>query len=189
MNRIELINKFIEKRDYKSYLELGIYDGSTFDNINIDDKISVDLNFNAMYKMTTDKFFEINNKKFDIIFIDADHRSIQLIKDIKNSFGILNNNGVIVCHDCNPPTFNDQLDENNLYQTAWKAFSIMRFNTHYFSYCIDADCGLGVFDTSKKTRIPEKPSAEWFNYEYFDKNRKYMLGLISSKEFEKWMDD
>lgn len=187
MNRVELINSFISKRNYKSYLELGIYDGSTFNNINIENKISVDLNFNAKYKMSTDNFFKINNEKFDIIFIDADHRSIQLIKDIRNALNILNDNGVIICHDCNPPTFNDQVDDNNLYQTAWKAFVLNRFQTQFFSYCIDDDCGLGVIDTTKKTQVNEKIKAEWLEFDYFSNNRIFLLGLTTSEEAIKWI--
>jgi len=160
MTRVELINNIIQRRGYKTYLELGIFDGSTFNLVQCQEKTSVDLNFPAMFQGTTDNFFKQNNKKFDLIFIDADHRSFQLIKDINNAFECLSKDGVIVCHDCNPPTYRDQIDENNLYQTAWKAFVLARYQTQYYSFCVNSDCGMGVIDTRQKTKITDKIQIE-----------------------------
>jgi len=118
MNRPTLINKFIKERNFASYLELGVYDKTTFNTINCENKKCVDFQHPADYQMSTDDFFVINKNKYDIIFIDANHTEPYLSRDIKNSLKILNINGVIILHDVNPPDEFSQIDSNNRYQTA-----------------------------------------------------------------------
>lgn len=179
MNRVSLINLFISDRGFKSYLELGVYDKSTFNSISCNDKFSVDFKFDANFKGTTDDFFSINKDKYDIIFIDANHTEPFLSRDIQNSLSILNKDGVVVCHDVNPPSEFHQADENNLYQTAWKAFVKYRFSGRHFTYSYPSDCGLGVIDTSLERNV-ELLGAEHLNglsYQDLDKNRAHLLGF------------
>lgn len=72
MLRTDIIQKFISKRNYKSYLEIGTYRNVNFDKIKIDVKVSVDPDpeAKATYQMTSDEFFAVNKDKFDIVFID-----------------------------------------------------------------------------------------------------------------------
>lgn len=182
MNRVNLINFFIRKYNFQKYLELGSYDKSTFNNIISPHKTSVDLKHNADYIMTTDKFFEVNEEKYDIIFIDADHRERQLDKDIFNSLKILNKGGVIVCHDCNPPSEHDQIEENFLYQTAWKSFTKCRTKVPYLTFCINDDCGLGVIDTSESVKyidIVEGVDYENLQYKDLENYRNILLNLVN----------
>ncbi len=53
----------------------------------------------SFFKNTSDEFFEKNNKKFDIIYIDGWHEAPQVYKDINNSWNSLNTNGIIICDD------------------------------------------------------------------------------------------
>ena len=53
----------------------------------------------SYFRMTSDKFFLKNNKSFDVIYVDGWHSTWQVSKDIKNSWKILNNNGIIICDD------------------------------------------------------------------------------------------
>lgn len=180
MNRVELINKFIQERGFESYLELGVYDKVTYNNINCINKKSVDLMRPADYQMSTDDFFAINNDKYDIIFIDANHTEPYLSRDIQNSLKILNKNGVIVLHDVNPPDEFSQIDSNMLYQTAWKAFVKFRFSSNYLTYSYPTDCGLGVIDTSKTMKNKRKDDIDYENlkYEDLEKHREHFLGFI-----------
>lgn len=180
MNRVQLINKFIQERGFTSYLELGVYDKTTFNNINCANKKCVDLIRPADYQMSTDDFFAINKDKYDIIFIDANHTEPYLSRDIKNSLQILNENGVIVLHDVNPPDEFSQIDSNMLYQTAWKAFVKFRFSSNYLTYSYPTDCGLGVIDTSKTIKIKKNDNIDYENLEYEDleKHREHFLGFI-----------
>lgn len=130
--------------------------------------------------MSTDNFFAINKNKYDIIFIDANHTEPYLSRDIKNSLKILNTNGIIILHDVNPPDEYSQIDSNNLYQTAWKAFVKFRFSNDFFTYSYATDCGLGVIDTSKMIKIKKIKGIDYLNlkYEDLEKHREHFLGFI-----------
>ncbi len=180
MNRPQLINKFIIARSFSSYLELGVYDKSTFNSIRCLNKKCVDFKRPADYQISTDDFFKINKDTFDIIFIDANHTEEFLTRDIQNSLKILNKNGIIILHDVNPPDEFSQIDSNNLYQTAWKAFVKFRFTCEYLTYSYPTDCGLGVIDTSQISNI-EKPSEinlENLQYKDLENNRSKILGFL-----------
>jgi hypothetical protein len=81
-----IINNIDQIENY-SYLELGVNDNINFYQIKCKDKFSVDMNGQAMFTGTTDKFFEefSKNKKFDIIFIDANHNYDYVLRDFNNS--------------------------------------------------------------------------------------------------------
>ena len=51
------------------------------------------------YKMTSNEFFEINNKNFDLIFVDGDHSSNQVKVDLINSWNILKSGGYLILDD------------------------------------------------------------------------------------------
>lgn len=105
-----LIKWLIHLTNCKSYLELGVEYGENINNIKneVDICVGVDIkdNFNTdsieFYKMKTDDFFKQNDKKFDIIFIDADHNFESVKKDFENSLNILNRYGIIIIHDTDP---------------------------------------------------------------------------------------
>lgn len=185
MNRVELINKFIRERDFRSYLELGVYDKSTFNQIHCANKTSVDLNFEADYRMTTEEFFTVNLKKFDIIFIDANHCEKYVTEDIRAGLQILNPDGVIICHDINPPNEHSQIDANNLYQSAWKAFVKFRLRSDILTYSYSTDCGLGVIDTKFKSNQSQEfnlsdKQLEAMDYSFLEQNRRQLLNQIDT---------
>ena len=51
------------------------------------------------FKGTSDAFFLKQKDKYDVIYIDGSHEADQVYKDIKNSWKILNINGVLICDD------------------------------------------------------------------------------------------
>lgn len=64
-------------------------------------KHGVDPNVDTTYRMTSDEFFKNYIKqKYDIVFVDGLHLHEQVYRDIINSLNNLNENGVIVVHDC-----------------------------------------------------------------------------------------
>lgn len=104
--RGQLIDAFVKKYDYKSYLEIGFLNGLTFNLVTCASKVGVDP-YPRVYDprvvtKTSDNFFAKNTNKFDIVFIDGDHEKHQVYKDFKNSYNCLNENGVIIFHDINP---------------------------------------------------------------------------------------
>lgn len=90
------------------YLEIGVWSGSTFKNVNSINKDGVDTEQYCSspyvnYKMSSDTFFERHiTKKYDFIFIDGLHTAFQVTKDIYNSIKNLNNGGIIMIDDIYP---------------------------------------------------------------------------------------
>lgn len=126
-HRKDLINFFIERFDYKSYLEIGVKSQTkTFDHIRCDNKIGVDPNGCTTYKMPSDEFFRTisNDAQWDIIFVDGYHEKAQVLKDIYNALQHLSPNGTIVCHDVNPRE--EWLLKPEYCWNAWEAFAQLR---------------------------------------------------------------
>lgn len=127
MTRFEVINDYIKKRGYKSYLEIGVENPENcFNHIICDYKVSVDPYTGSKYipkhlleqfakqvtfRLTSDEFFEQNNEKFDIIFIDGLHTEEQSTKDVISSLKCLNPYGCVVLHDSLPENERIQSDE------------------------------------------------------------------------------
>ena len=104
ISRLDLIKRTIIKNNYQSYLEVGCDDDNIFNSINIK-KIGVDPFCGGNFRGTSDEFFSQNKNKFDCIFIDGLHIYKQVKKDILNSIDCLNENGIIILHDCLPKQY------------------------------------------------------------------------------------
>ena len=83
-------------------MEVGCQSDVNFSKIIIKEKVGVDPQSGGTHRMTSDQFFEENKSTFDLIFIDGLHVYEQVLKDIDNSLRVLNDNGVILIHDCLP---------------------------------------------------------------------------------------
>lgn len=188
MRRTDIINTFIEKYEYKSYLEIGVSNGANFNGVNIDLKESVDPakgeyeHADPTYKMTSDEFFnKYPDKKYDIIFIDGLHHSDQVDKDIENSVKALNPNGSIVLHDCNPhEEIHQRVPRESEYWNGdvWKSFVKFRHNNPSFDcYTVNTDTGCGVIR-------PKRDLPEDLTYDWLVENRNYALDVITPDEFK-----
>lgn len=64
---------------------------------NFDYNISVCKNSNKIEvkKITSDKFFETNNKTYNFIYIDGCHECDFITRDMENSFNVLEKNGIM----------------------------------------------------------------------------------------------
>jgi len=58
-------------------------------------------------KLSSDTFFEKNNKFFDLIYIDGDHQTDQVNKDINNAWRFLNDGGYLILDDYTWWWYND----------------------------------------------------------------------------------
>jgi len=146
-SRYEIIQETINRKNYKSYLEIGCDKNELFSKIVIEKKIGVDPASGGTIRDTSDNFFKKNNAQFDIIFIDGFHEYSQVKKDINNSLLFLNNNGVIFLHDCMPMKFLNQAvpRAKGLWNgDVWK--NIVESRTKYYldTYVIYADQGIGM---------------------------------------------
>jgi hypothetical protein len=99
----EIINNLKNIQEL-SYLELGVRDNINFNKIQARNKMSVDINGDAMFNGTTDEYFAslLPSDKFDIIFIDACHDYEYVLRDFNNS--IDHATEWILLHDMIPPS-------------------------------------------------------------------------------------
>jgi hypothetical protein len=196
IQRYHIINHLIDKYKLVNYLEIGVFKGENIREIKAAHKDGVDPGVEGYvvpevnYPMTSDAFFDLIKEheeiKYDIIFIDGLHHADQVTKDIKNSLKHLVSNGFIVMHDCNPVSYEAQLIPRETVAwngDTWKAF--VDFKAHYpnVKCCVvDTDFGVGVIQNNpnKVTTLQDN----FWNWEYFNSNRKQLLNLITWDEFK-----
>jgi len=193
MTRYDIIQKFIDERQFKSFLEIGTFNGDTFKHITIDKKESVDPdpNCKATHIMTSDEYFKNSQDKWDIIFIDGLHEHSQVFRDICNSLEHLHSNGVIVLHDCMPKNEKMAMWDNKSHQheewtgDTWKAYYKVYKELPYMVYVIDTDYGCGVIDTSKSREIDinniDMDNLKYTDYLYYKSTTQF--GVKSIGEF------
>lgn len=185
MDKVIIINALIKKNNYKKYLEIGVFKKGNFNSVLCESKkcVDPDKNSNADFIMTSDDFFVLNKEKFDIILIDGLHHREQVYKDILNSLNILNDNGVIVCHDILPITELEQRipiskeNANSWTGDCWKAWLQFLMFDNLEMYVIDTDHGVGIIQKNKLV----KSSIGW---DFFQHNKKFMQ-VFSIEDFNK----
>jgi hypothetical protein len=194
MTRTEIINGFIYKNNYKSYLEIGVntpsQPGYNWVGVKIDIKHGVDPNVDTTYRMTSDDFFEKHiTQKYDIIFIDGLHIFEQVYRDIINSLNNLNEGGIIVVHDCNPVTEITQRRvraSDAWHGDVWKAIVKLRIENSDLDICtVNTDEGCGIIKKGKQDLLFVNDNVNVYDYSFLEENRKIALNLISVDEFIK----
>ncbi|MFT4733894.1 MAG: hypothetical protein ACI97P_002337 [Arcticibacterium sp.] len=125
MNRIELIQQVFKNTNFEYYLEIGCRKGRSFLPIVAKHKIVVDPSFaipilrklrwiylvpentnNQYFEEESDTFFEKRKnliKQLDVVLVDGLHTFRNSLNDVLNSLKYLNENGIIILHDCLPP--------------------------------------------------------------------------------------
>lgn len=197
-SRDNLINTLIFKNNYKDYLEIGIEDGFTFQEIEVENKIGIDpspqYNDNNIIISTSDDFFENNIKNFDCIFIDGMHQSDYVLKDLNNSINFLNDNGTIIIDDIIPLTEQEQYEKplnfyykDNILKSkcfwtgdVWKVIYELLLNYYDFIkefnyYEHNNYRGIFTFKLKEKFTITKIN-----NYSYDDDFKNYLLLLKSN---------
>ena len=184
-SRFDIINKIIKKKKFESYLEIGCQSDVNFSKIIIKNKIGVDPQSGGTHRMTSDDFFKQNKSTFDLIFIDGLHVYEQVLKDIENSLKILNDNGVILIHDCLPAKIWHQTipqTHSSWNGDVWKSIVKSRTRIDIDTYTIEADQGLGlILKRENKDLLVDK-------IENF-KNLKFRDYYIHHKKFMRIIDE
>lgn len=177
-----IINHFIKRYDYKSYLELGVRDKTnTYNHILCDNKTGVDIDGRCQpdYVMSTDEFFATVavDKKWDIIFIDASHEKGQVRKDFNHSLEHLNDNGTIIMDDINP--FTAELTYPWHCDNAWEVFAELRGERSDLEmFGIESSfCGV----VRRGTQVPHNLTIEP-TFEFLDKHRQELINILSWEE-------
>ena len=200
IKRWDIINAFIKKYDYKTFLEIGLDEGHCRDNVDIELKESVDPSDvcdNPTYKTTSDHFFELQSLRqnpctYDIIFVDGLHEANQVYRDIINSLKFLNEGGTILCHDIMPPHELSQVVPRMSGQwcgDCWKAWvKLLSERSDLDMYVVTEDYGVGVIRKGNRSVSKEmnKPidKMDWDFY----RSVKNKMNYISYEEFCGKMD-
>ena len=172
MNRIDVINKIIQKKNLRSYLEIGVSKGESFNRIICDRKKGVDPApadkeySGEIYKMTSDEFFKQNETQFDIIFVDGLHLYEQTVLDMVNGFQFLNTNGFIVLHDCLPESeqMAGRIDCGLWTGDVYKAiFWFKDLYSHVPCFVLKCDYGCGVIHKTSRMNIYDPNSILSYN--------------------------
>ena len=206
MTRIDIINHLISKYSFSKYLEIGLRNpDDCFNHIQCANKKSVDPGYEyldnpADYKLTSDDFFkQLKSNQLDIppffvwdvIFVDALHISYQVDKDIENSLSHLADGGIIVLHDCNPPTLDmarEDFNNSAWNGTVWKAIYKYKCTRPDLEICtVDDDYGVSIIRKGKQPLI--KNFNEYYEYRVFEQHRKASLNLIDPSEFDAWLNN
>jgi hypothetical protein len=190
MKRYEIIQRFIDKYSYKSYLEIGVLGGEAFNAIKINSKKSVDPAGNATFVMTSDLYFsKFIDHRYDIIFIDGLHLRHQVMRDILNSLNCLNYNGTIVMHDCLPTNESEQVpyELGGVPWTGdvWKAFAELRcIRSDLEMFVVNTDYGCGVIRKGQQELFIPPKHTDIYTWDFFIKNRDRLMNIISVKDFK-----
>ena len=190
--RIDVINLCIKKLDAKSYLEIGCDHDEVFSKVSLDKKVGVDPFNGGNVRKTSNEFFETNNDKFDLIFIDGLHTYDQVRQDVLNSLKYLNQNGIIVIHDLLPIT-EKQTSEilpnpwfpgwlGSCYKLNFELNSVNNFDFHI----VTTDLGCGVITNVKGNKINLPNFKTDWNF-YITNYKK--LPLVSFEKFKDLLND
>lgn len=189
LKRYEIIQNIINKKGFKSFLEIGSFNNDTFDKILVLNKIGVDPEKGGNVRLTSDDFFKINKSFFDIIFIDGLHLYEQVRKDFFNSLNFLNPEGIILIHDCLPNKFRDQtrLRSHELWNgDVWKLIVELRTLDYIQLYTIIADHGVAIVKLGKNKNILKvNKDFRKLNYKDYYNNHVQFMNTISYEELVK----
>lgn len=229
MNRMFVIQEIVKKTLAKVYLEIGVHEGECFLNINAPRKIAVDPQmlispqkkrkyyfrkfhniFNQYHEMTSDDFFKekhnfLHKKRLDVVFIDGLHTYKQSLADVDNALRYLNDGGVIIMHDCNPPSeaaahpahSHEHVKSLNLpgftgewCGDVWKTIVHLRSSRSDLSiFVLNCDYGLGVIMKRQPKGLLKYTISEIekLSYKDLDKNREYLLNLKKQEYLEEFL--
>ena len=186
--RWDLLDYLIKKNNYSDYLEIGCDKDQLFSKVNIKNKIGVDPSNGGNVRKTSNDFFSDNREFFDIVFIDGLHEYDQVKKDIINSLKFLNENGVVLVHDCMPDSLGKQAVPRYKMQwngDVWKAIVDLRQDENLEIFTCSIDQGIGIIKKKKNTSILNlnKPINKLKFKDYFYNYKEYMR-VISITEFK-----
>ena len=186
-HRFDIINNIIKYKKYTSYLEIGCQADVSFKKVSALEKIGVDPMDGGTHRMTSDDFFKSNKKKFDIIFIDGLHEYSQVLRDIKNAIKFLNENRIILVHDCLPAKIWHQTipqTHSSWNGDVWKAIVECRTIDNIDTYTCIADQGLGVVFNKKNKNLLDIKTKDFKKLtfkDYYFNHKKYM-NLINEND-------
>lgn len=189
MFRTDIINRLIENRGYKTYLEIGVETpANNFDRIVAEEKYGVDPapKDPVAFQMTSDEFFanHAGDLLFDIVFVDGLHHADQVLRDVENALSVLKPGGAIVMHDVLPHHEDMQVCpyHGGMWTgDVWKAWVVLRGREDLDMMVVDTDYGCGVIFRGAQT--PFHARLEDLDWQFFVDRRDEVMNVVSIQEF------
>lgn len=177
MTREEVLDALRERLGAARYLEIGLGSGSPIMRLDVPRKFGVDPVLprwkrrlqchlrdlrrgrrTRFFRMTSDAFFArhaglLGAAPLDLAFVDGLHSAEQAYADVLACLRHLAPGGVLVMHDCNPPSAAAAAPQPELvgqvsgdwYGDVWKAVVRLRASRADLQvFVLDCDCGLGI---------------------------------------------
>jgi hypothetical protein len=172
VNRIAIVNFYVNKFSRPiSYLEIGCFKNELFYSVPVLNKVGVDPICGGNYRNTSDSFFEHNESKFDVIFIDGLHQYDQVWKDVKNSLSCLSPDGYILIHDVLPRNSKEQnlpRITSEWLGDCWKILFDIHDNPFLDLKIISADHGIAVVTFSSSINdVSLSKSYDDFTFDFY----------------------
>ena len=226
LNRIKIIQRLIKVTGAKNYLEIGVNNGACFLRVKAPNKMAVDPAFrissgrklkyliknpsnikNRYFEETSDDFFashseHLKDNKPSIVLVDGLHTYEQSLRDVLNSLSVLENNGVVLMHDCNPLTETAAYPADSIghakslnlpdYEGVWNG-DVWKSIVHLRSlhrdlevFVLDCDHGIGVVMKRKPGETLKYSAQEIHDLSYHDlqANRDQLLNLKQPQYFD-----
>jgi SAM-dependent methyltransferase len=204
--RVAIIQRELDRFPSPRYLEIGIFDGLAFLNLEATLKVAVDPKIRVsrlrragarargrveFHEIPSDEFFEAlpADATFDVVFVDGLHLYEQALRDAENALAHLAPGGVVLMHDCNPPA--EPVAARDPAETfaagyrawcgdVWKSVVHLRATRPDLDVCVlDTDFGIGVVRRGAPAETVRMSPEEISRLTYADlaENREHLLGL------------
>jgi len=222
LSKTDLINWLGAEYGYSSYLEVAtMFTGHRFSSISreiytnierimyltpadFNDEMIVSCQSPAEESCLCFKELIDREKKFDVVLVDPFHTYESSRRDLELALLVLDENGTLVVHDCNPvdkaltsPEFNNSLWMGETYL----AFLDMLGEKNFLNYCVvDIDFGCAVVRWNNAEAVEENntyitrtscrklsgdSAVPYYEWEYFREHHARLLNLKSATEFKK----
>jgi SAM-dependent methyltransferase len=191
MNRWHLLNRIAARLGARSYLEIGVQRGDTFSRIEVERRVGVDPDPSsaATIHEPSDSYFarldlaraELGSAAptFDLAFIDGLHHREQVVRDVEGAIRHLSPGGVVVVHDCNPPTEKAggrAICSGVWCGDVWRGWIDLRRSLNREAFVVDTDLGCGVILPGDPLPPLGEESPSWTS---FAADRAGWLRLVS----------
>jgi len=153
--RILLMTSLAQMINVNVYIELGVRNGQTINEmvkytkrcigVDIDNGYAHTYDKNIeFYHMSTNDFIQQWTGSIDLLFIDADHNHKSSYEDFLNYKNYITDNGIIILHDTCP--CNERMTQKNYCHDTWK--TAIKIKENHNDECeimtIPDDCGLSL---------------------------------------------
>lgn len=194
MNRTDVLNHLAATLNLKTYLEIGVRNpADNFDRVKCGDRTGVDPSVGGRYdifQQTSEEFFAtlLPGDRFDLIFIDGDHRFAGVADDIANALRCVTPGGFIVMHDCNPQGEAAVVAEKPSgggpwNGQAWEVWADTNIAGWPYRACVDVDHGCGVLRQGLTPLEEMTVVSKRHAWQELAANRAQLLNLVTWQEF------